>query len=809
MGLNILSSQSRFTFQVLGSPVETPVVNIWAHEKISATFLERVLLATSLEIKTFDNIIGKESLLTVINNDRLSGNNRYFHGVVRKFEHTGMSGRKFLYEAEVVPSVYFLSLRKNCRIFQETTTQEIIKALLEESGVNSDRYRFALENTDRKRGFCVQYQESDLDFISRLMEEEGIYYFFEHYKDKHVLVMSDNLAVHVPINGKPSITCNSGDGLVADKESVNHFTFSQRRTSEAFVHSNFFFKKPGVDLTRKKTESKQPLYEVYEYAALHISQAHGDILAKARLEQLVALQKQGHGQSSSCRLIPGYKVTLTGHDSKSLNAEYLIIDVTHSGSQPQSLEENSGGSASFGNSFTVIPAATQFRPAMITPKPIITGLQTAIVVGPKGEEIHTDEHGRAKVQFHWDREGQRNDKSSCWLRVSQTWGGGRWGSQFIPRIGDEVLVDFIEGNPDRPLITGCVYNGDNQPINSLKKSITQSGFRTKTHKGKGFHELRFDDAKGKEEIYLQSEKDWNILVKNRKGLTVGGDSGAIIGRNRDTSVGGNSYTIVKGKSTEKAKEIIVGADDIITIVSGKSSIVIKPGSIEIKSPIVKVNSSEGAPMPAEQPVSGCTGKGGSSGGGGGGGGGKKGGSSSKGAANPTATQEPAQPDDGWKAGPVKDVDEPTTEANDHLIYPDGTMAPGSVWGQGDLSADIMKHTPKGGGWTEIPPGGMPEMKQTTSGLGDLVSSATSSLPGDLVSNASRIASAVQNPESIKDAAVAAGRSKVALALDKAKGAVLEKSGIGDMQDKMTKLSEKPKDLLGDRRINPEDVIKKM
>ena len=258
MGILSSSSKASFLFEVLGTKTEMPVVCFSAFEWISLPFSLSVGIATSTEIKSFDDIIGKESLLTIVNNDTLSGGgDRYFHGVIRRFEHTGMSGRKFLYEAEIVPSMFLLSLRRNCRIYQETTTQEIIKTLLEEAGIISTRYRFVLENTDRKRGFCVQYQESDFDFVSRLMEEEGIYYFFEHYKDKHVLVMSDNLSVHVPINGKPSITCNSGDGLVADKESVSHFTFSQRQTPEAFAHSNFFFKKPGLDLTTKKSGGKR------------------------------------------------------------------------------------------------------------------------------------------------------------------------------------------------------------------------------------------------------------------------------------------------------------------------------------------------------------------------------------------------------------------------------------------------------------------------------------------------------------------------------------------------------------------------
>jgi type VI secretion system secreted protein VgrG len=527
------------------------VVGFSAHERISLPFSISVALATATEITSFDDIIGKHSLLTVINNDPAAGGgDRYFHGVVRKFEHTGMSGHKYLYQAELIPALSQLSLRRNCRIYQETTTQEIIKTLLEEAGIISSRYRFSLENIDRKRGFCVQYQESDFDFVSRLMEEEGIYYFFEHYKDKHVLVMSDNLSFHVPINGKPSITCNSGDGLVADKESVSRFTFSQHKTPDAFAHSNFFFKKPGLDLTIKKTDSQQAQHEVYDYAALHTSQAHGDALAQVRMEQLVALQKQGHGQSSSCRLTPGYKVTLTDHDAKSLNAEYLLIEVEHAGSQPQTLEEKAGGSACYGNQFTVIPAKTQFRPVIKIARPVVNGLQSAIVVGPKGEEIFTDRHGRVKVQFHWDREGKRDEKSSCWLRVCQLWGGGDWGSQFIPRIGDEVLVDFLEGNPDRPIITGSVYNGDNVPINPLTQSITQSGIRTRTHKGEGYNELRFDDAKGAEEIYLQGEHDWNILVKNDKGQKVVHDEELYVDNNRMKTIGANQVENVGHNHTE-------------------------------------------------------------------------------------------------------------------------------------------------------------------------------------------------------------------------------------------------------------------
>ncbi|MCM0084221.1 type VI secretion system tip protein VgrG [Geomonas sp. Red32] len=557
-------------------------MNFDASEWMSLPFSVTVAIATASELGNPDDILASPALLTITRNDTvMRGDDRYFNGVIRRFEHTGKSGRKFLYEAEVVPSLFFLSLRRNCRIFQDKSTRDIIATVLEKAGITSDRYRFALVNTDRTRGNCVQYQESDLDFISRLMEEEGIYYFFEHYQDKHVLVMSDNQAVHIPIPGDASITCNPGGGMVAEKESVTHFTFSHRKTSDAFAHSNFYFKKPGLNLTTKETTAKEPQCEVYEYAARHTSQADGAALAKVRMEQLVALEKQGHGHSSSCRLTPGYTFLLTDHHSASLNAQYLIIEVSHTGSQHQTLEETSSGGTSYDNQFTVIPAKTQYRPTIRSLKPAVPGLQTAIVVGPKGHEIHTDQYGRIKVQFHWDRDGKSDDKSSCWLRVAQAWGGNAWGAQFIPRVGDEVLVDFLEGDPDRPIVTGCVYNSDNLPINPLEKSVTQSGFRTKTHQGEGHHELRFDDAKGAEEIYLQSQKDWNILVKNDKTESVNQHS--------TTTIGGNCTTTVKATSLQAADQITLTANSRITLRCGASTIVLDPSCIEIKGVVVKVN----------------------------------------------------------------------------------------------------------------------------------------------------------------------------------------------------------------------------
>ena len=747
------------------------------------------------------------------------GDDRCFHGVIRRFEYTGRNGHFYLYDAEVVPSFQQLCLRKNFRIFQDMKTQLIIQKILEEWGITSDYHRFALVNQERMRGTCVQYGETDLDFITRLLEEEGIFYFFEHYKDKHVLVMSDDTAVHVPIKGKPSITVNSNNGLVPEKESINSFSLSIRQRPGVYTHRNFTFKNPPLNLTAQNTGTNPARFEIYEYPALHVEPDRGERIAEARLEQLTAMQKQGHGRSSSCRLTPGYKFTLTNHEAKSLNGEYLITEVTHSGSQPQSLEEKAGGGFSYDNTFTVIPAKTTFRPPAPGEKPTVKGVQTAIVVGPKGEEIHTDEYGRVRVQFHWDREGKRDDKSSCWIRCGQSWGGLTRGAQFIPRIGDEVLVDFIDGDPDRPLIVGSVYNSDNMPINSLKKSITQSGFRTKTHKGKGFNELRFDDAKGAEEIFLHSQKDLNVVVRNRKGQTISGDSSTMIIKNCEHMVGGDSYSAVVGKQTVIAKEIILSATEKLTFVIGPSSIVMTCQDIKINGPMIYVKDGSFAPLPKVQPVSGASAGGATASGRSGGGKSAGGGASLP----PPASGQPSS-----SAASAPPAQAPETNAIKDSAAPPDTEKP----------LDTFKGTVPSGGWTELDPAGsVPEydgwtlgpVSQGASGLGDLVSSgstspllkgavlpgtgdlvssATSSLPGDLKNRVSQVASVIQNPASLKDTAINEGRNRLNQELNNAKGNLLEKTGIVEAQNEATQELNKLRDLLKSPRIKQDDLLKK-
>jgi hypothetical protein len=616
------------------------------------------------------------------------------------------------------------------------------------------------------------------------------------------------------------VTFNT-NGLVAEKENIYAFDFSERLRPGKLSQKNFNFKTPSVDLTTNQEAEIETDYEVYEYPGPYGETAKGDTMSQIRLEEIQALAKRGYGDSNCPRLQPGATFTLTDHQHDDLNAEYFVYAVTHGGEQPQILQEHgSGGSAHYSNSFSVIPANVTYRPERISSKPFVPGLLSAIVTGPNGEEIWPDKYGRVNVQFHFDREGKMDEKSSCWLRTVQFWNGTTWGSQFIPRIGDEVLVSFINGDMDYPVIIGSVPNEAKPPNYNLPSNKTQSGIKTRSTPGGGpdnYNELRFEDKKGAEEIYLQSEKDWNILVKSRKGQTVGGDSGTIIGRNRDTSVGGNSYTIVKGKSTEKAKEIIVGADDIITIVSGASSIVIAPEGIRINGPKVYINDGSKAPEPVEQPVSGCTGKGGGFGGGGasgglysgGSGGGKSTGGSftsisassatptEKKISNDTAAPSGEQIPLGAFKGKVPSGGWAGIDSADGVPVADewkiGSVAD-SVPGLGDLvSSGSASPLLKGSG---LP------------GAGDLVSSAISPLSGDLRNRVSTITSVVQNPTSIKNMAINEGRSSIAKELDMAKGKLLEKTGMAGTQTEAEQELERLRTLIKRPRVDKDTLLKK-
>ena len=555
--------ESKIKFSISGTDYRIAVESFHAAEKISAPFDVSLSLISEDQIKAAD-VIEKQGLLTVVGQT----GDRYFHGVISRFMLSGKNGRFYLYQAIVVPSTWFAMLNQDCRIFQEKSVIEIVREILKDNNIPSDRYEFRLTESYEQRRQCVQYRETDLVFISRLLEEEGLFYFFEHSRDKHLLVFADRTIAYKPIDGEAKVKFNSGGGLVAEEESVSEFALTRSVRPGKIVQTAYNFKKPSLDLTVQRQGKTHDRYEIYDYPCNYGYTEGGQRLARIRLEEQKTFEEMAEGDSNCTRLIPGFTFDLDGHDFSELDRKYVPVIVHHNGSQFHVLGEKSGigGDFSYQNHFTAIPATVPLRPGRAIDKPIIQGLQTATVVGPEGEEIYTDDWGRVKVQFHWDRLGKNDEKSSCWLRTAQAWGGGGWGSQFIPRVGDEVLVDFMEGDPDWPIIVGSVYNQDNQPLYDLKQNKTQSGIRTRSYpKGEGFNELRFEDKLGEEHIYLQGEKDWNILIKNDKGQNVGHDETLSVANNRTKTVGAN-----QSETIGVNKEIQVGTNHTETIGSNMS-----------------------------------------------------------------------------------------------------------------------------------------------------------------------------------------------------------------------------------------------
>ncbi|AAR36568.1 type VI secretion system tip protein VgrG [Geobacter sulfurreducens] len=546
-------STSSFQFEIPATRHLLSVAGFTVDERISHPYDIHLTLATKDNVD-LDEVIDKEAVLSVDH----EGGTRYFHGVVREFTSLGTDGDYDLYHAHIVPALWFLSLEQDCRVFQFKNVQDIVAEILEESNITSDRYRFALSREDRLRKFCVQYRETDLNFVSRLLEEEGIFYFFEHYEDKHVIVFSDTGSGYLYMPGKRQIPFNTNDGMVPGKESVFDFIYSRRVRPGKVSQRDYCYKHTNLDLTTQRQGKVSAQREVYDFPGNYFNEERGTYLANVRLERLLVLGATAEGQSSCPRMMPGHEWELSGHDYA---GKYLPVAVIHHGAQPQVLGEHAGdGGFRYDNEFIAVPAAVTVRPQIVAGRPAIVGLQTAVVTGSPGEEIHADPDGylRVKVQFPWDRRGRKDGRTSCWVRVGQPWGGGGWGTQFLPRVGDEVLVTFLEGDPDRPMVIGSAYNSENQPLYALPASKTQSGIRTRSYPNGGtdnFHELRFEDKKGSEEIYLQSEKDWNILVKNDKGQTVGRNESLTVGNNRSKTVG-----VDQSESVGVNKSIQVGAN---------------------------------------------------------------------------------------------------------------------------------------------------------------------------------------------------------------------------------------------------------
>ena len=491
---------------------------------------------------------------------------RLIHGLCRRFVQLGRDSELTGYYAEIVPAIWFLSLSRDCRIFQEKTALEIVQQVLRDLGITDVRY--ACTGSYKKREYCVQYRETHLDFISRLMEEEGIFYFFEHTKDKHTLVIADaNSATPVATQSKVRITPQ----VAPSEEAITTFRREFRVHTGSIKLKDYDYLQPKLTLDATATgDSKE---RVYDYPGYFTTHDQADRAAKLRLEVEEATGQVVEGESNCRTFQVGTRIDVQQHYRSDINAQYLLTELKLRG-ESGGLRDLREGSESYANEFVAIPNAVKFRPRPHTPKPIIAGTQTALVVGPAGEEIWVDKHGRIKVQFYWDEYGKDDEHSSCWVRVSSLWAGKAWGGIHIPRMGQEVVIGFLEGDPDRPLVTGRVYNADQVVPYTLPANQTQSGIKSRSSKQGGtdnFNELRFEDKKGSELIYVQAEKDLETLVENDERRTVQHDRTTTI-KNNDTR------TVKEGKDVH----VIEQGDQTNTVNLGDQTNEIKTGKQVIK-----------------------------------------------------------------------------------------------------------------------------------------------------------------------------------------------------------------------------------
>ncbi|MCY0988931.1 type VI secretion system tip protein TssI/VgrG [Nannocystis sp. ILAH1] len=544
----LLGNRSMFTFTVDGCSEELRVVRFSGEEAVSSLFGFRFELA-SVTIP-LDDLVGHAAVLTIHGREAP----RHIHGLVCDARYIGESSSYTIHEVTLVPEIWTLQQRAGSRIFQGQSTPEIVAKVLETAGIPRAGVRTQLHATYAPRDYCVQYRETDLDFISRLMEADGLYYFFEHHEDKHVLVITDQSDGGAPIAEDPALGFNA----TRERERLLRFTLGESIRPQRVSLRDRNLHTPAEEVEAE--EGQGDARELYDYPGGFQAGGRGGPetagkQARMRLEAVQATRRSGSGESDSPRLAPGYFFNVADESHPHLEGEYRLIRVAHRGEQPQVLDEGATGEFSYTNRFECTAAELPYRASRRTVKPTVHGVQTATVVGPGSEEIHVDEHGRVKVQFHWDRRSAFDDGSSCWVRVSQMWAGNGFGAMFLPRIGHEVIVDFIEGDPDRPIITGRIYTGVNTPPYPLPDQKTKSTIKSESSPGGGgSNELRFEDAKGSEEIFLHGQKDWNIVIEHDKTQSVGNDESRSVGHDSSVAIGhdetidvGNDRTITVGK----------------------------------------------------------------------------------------------------------------------------------------------------------------------------------------------------------------------------------------------------------------------
>jgi type VI secretion system secreted protein VgrG len=531
-------------------PDALTLVEVEGRDVISAPFVFHIHFFTNETDSAVLALLGQSATLSLCcTADAPEG--RPINGIFRKLSGPGFGIEGFRgWRAEIVPQIAFLAYTADCRIFQNLTVVDIVTSIFHIHGILKFQFR-NLMGTYPVLDYCVQYRESGLNFISRLMEHYGLYYWFEHVAGAHTMIIADSVQAAKPVSPDPLVMSDQDRGAPIQMLEAE---YSFRPGTWTIKDYDFTAPDSPMKSTNPTVITQAPLanYEIFEYPGSYADASSGDKIARLRIEQEESQFNRVRGAGNVVAFNPGFQATIevpdgTGHEESKL----LLVEVYHHASDMTHVASG-GGAPTYGNEFSGVPTKYNFRPARVSSKPFVQGVQTAKVTGPPGQTIYTDPHGRVKVRFHWDRnpDGGSDQTSSCWLRVSQIWSSGTGGGIQVPRIGEEVIVDFLEGDPDRPIITGRVYNGNNVTPYGLPGNSTQFGFKTQSvaagggAAAAGFNELRFEDSSGSEEIFVQAQKDYNRKVLNDENDTIGGNVvRGVTGNVTHTTTGNHDKTV--------------------------------------------------------------------------------------------------------------------------------------------------------------------------------------------------------------------------------------------------------------------------
>ncbi len=538
-------------------------------DELGRPFSHELALISVDDGLSLDALLGKPMGLAV---QLADGSDRYFHGIVARCSQTAHRGQFASYQVTLKPWLWLLSRTSDCRIFQSKTVPEIIKQVFRDLGFSD--FEDALTRSYREWEYCVQYRETSLDFVSRLMEQEGIYYYFRHEKSRHVLVLCDAYGAHHTAPGYASVPFYPLDDQMRERDHIHDWRMAREVQPGSLELNDYDFQRPSARLEVRSSIARPHSnadYPLYDYPGEYVQSKDGEQYARNRIEAIHTQHERVQLKSNARGLGVGNLFSMSGYPRVDQNREYLIVAADYLITQER--YESGGDSVAFqfDSTLTCIDASQVFRPLPLTVQPIVQGPQTAMVVGPKGEEIWTDQFGRVKVHFYWDRHDQSNENSSCWIRVSQNWAGKNWGAIQIPRIGQEVIVSFLEGDPDRPIITGRVYNAEQTVPYDLPANATQSGVKSRSSKGgtpANFNEIRMEDKKGEEQLFIHAEKNQDIEVEN--------DETHWVGHDRSKTIDNDETVKVKRDRTET-----VDRHETITVHGNRSKTVDKNETVKI------------------------------------------------------------------------------------------------------------------------------------------------------------------------------------------------------------------------------------